>query len=74
MTSTLLHTLPITEPKLEEFKDQTQKDPGLLDLMDTVLQGWPEHKANSSPGAQPFWNFRDEITYHVEFFSKVEES
>ena len=41
--------------------DQTQKDPGLLDLMHTVLQ---EHKANLPPGARPFWNFRDEITYH----------
>ena len=54
----ILHTLPITDPKLEEFKDQTQKDPGLLDL---ILQ---EHKANLPPGARPFWNFRNEITYH----------
>lgn len=60
----ILYTLPITEPKFEELKDQTQRDPGLSDLARTVYQGWPEHRTNSPPGARPFWNFRDEITYH----------
>ena len=60
----ILHTLPITEPKLEEFKEQTKKDARLQELVHTVQGGWPEHKANSLPGARPFWNFRDELTYH----------
>ena len=60
----ILHTLPITEPKLEEFKRQTRQDPALRELLNTVQEGWPEHKANLLPGARPFWNLRDEITYH----------
>ena len=37
----ILHTLPITEPKLEEFKEQTKEDPALRELVHTVQNGWP---------------------------------
>ena len=60
----ILHTLPVTEPKQEEFKKHTKGDPTLRDLTHTVLKGWPESKTNTLPGARPFWNYRDEITYH----------
>ena len=60
----ILHTLPITEPKLAELKEQTNKDTTLCDLTKTVQDGWPETKADALPGAKPFWNYRDEITYH----------
>ena len=60
----ILHTLPVTEPKQEEFKKHTKGDPTLRDLTHTVLKGWPESKTNTLLGARPFWNYRDEITYH----------
>ena len=60
----ILHTLPVTELKQEEFKKHTKGDPTLRDLTHTVLKGWPESKTNTLPGARPFWNYRDEITYH----------
>ena len=60
----ILHTLPVTEPKLAEIKEQTKKDNSLCDLTKTVQEGWPDSKANVLPGARPFWSYRDEITYH----------
>lgn len=61
----ILHTLPIIEPKLEEFKAETKSDPALQDLMHIVQTGWPENKASTPPGARPFWKFHDEVTYHL---------
>lgn len=61
----ILHTLPITEAKLEEFKQSTKADLALTDLIHTVQNGWPEKKKSNAPiGAQPFWNYHDEVTYH----------
>ena len=60
----ILHTLPITEAKLEEFKQSTKADPALTDLVHNVQNGWPAKKSNVPIGAQPFWNYRDEVTYH----------
>lgn len=58
----MLHTIPITDQKLDELKRTTDSD--LSDLTQTVLQGWPTEKSEARPGARPFWNYRDEITYH----------
>jgi transposase InsO family protein len=60
----ILHTLPITENKLTELKQNTLTDRTLTDLVHTVKNGWPELKQNAPIGAHPFWNYRDEITYH----------
>ena len=60
----MLHTLPITEAKLEEFKQSTKADPALTDLVHTVQNGCPEKKSNVPIKAQPFWNYCDEVTYH----------
>ena len=60
----ILHTLPVTEAKLEELKQSTKADPALTDLTHTVQNGWPEKRSNVPIGAQPFWNYHDEVTYH----------
>ena len=66
----ILRTLPITEAKLEELKQSTKADPALTDLAHTVQNGWPEKRSNVPIGAQPFWNYRDEVTYHHGIFFK----
>ena len=60
----ILHTLPISEKKLEEFKQSTKADPSLSILVRTVQEGWPKSKTKVPTAARPYWNFRDEITYH----------
>ena len=58
----IVYTLPISESKLETFKDETAKDPSLQELKTTVEKGWPESKSRVSPRISPYWNYRDEIS------------
>lgn len=60
----IIHLLPVTEPKLAEIQEQTERDTALRDLHKTIQDGWPETKSDALPGAKPYWNFRDEVTYH----------
>lgn len=66
----ILHTLPISEKKLEEFKQSTKADTSLSDLVRTIQEGWPNTKAKVPIGARPYWSFRDEVTYHHDILFK----
>ena len=50
----ILHTLSITEPKLQEFKENNRNDPALRDLTTTVQNGWPQCKSEVLPGARGY--------------------
>ena len=39
----IVHTLPISEAKLERIKQETLKDPSLQELKHTVEKGWPNY-------------------------------
>ena len=52
----VIYTLPISEPKLETFKEETAKDPSLQELKCTVENGWPESKSYINPIITPYWN------------------
>ncbi|KAK3744137.1 hypothetical protein QZH41_006175 [Actinostola sp. cb2023] len=56
--------LPITEGKLEEFRQQTKGDPILQDLHNTVMEGWPNDKGKAPLSIREYWHIRDEITAH----------
>ena len=53
----VIHTLPISESKLEIFKEETAKDPSLQELKLTVENGWPESKSKTAPIISPYWNY-----------------
>ena len=53
----ILHTLPISEKKLEEFKQSTKADH--LASSSEVQEGWPKSKTKVPT---PHWNFRSHIT------------
>jgi len=59
----ILHTLPITESKLAELKEQTKKDNTLQTLTHAILNGWPDSKADTPPVIRPYWSYRDEPTH-----------
>jgi len=58
----VLHTLPISEQRLNELKAETQKDSVLQDLKRTVENGWPIAKQDAPTTTSPFWNYHDEIS------------
>ncbi|XP_062618583.1 uncharacterized protein K02A2.6-like [Saccostrea cucullata] len=46
----------------QEETSETKKDPVLMKLKDTVLQGWPTNRKDLDSELSPYWNFRDEIS------------
>ena len=60
----IIHTLPMSERKLTEFKQETLQDPYLQLLKSIVENGWPQMKSEVPPSITPYWNYRDEITTH----------
>ena len=69
----IVYTLPISESKLETFKDETAKDPSLQELKTTVEKGWPESKSRVSHRISPYWNYRDEISTYDGIMFKGEK-
>lgn len=58
----VIDTIPVSHEKVTLFQSEAKKDPLLMKLKDTVLQGWPTNKRDLDIELTPYWNFRDEIS------------
>ena len=67
---TVIKTLPFSDIHLEQVKQETEKDEPFLQLMNTVIAGWPDSKENCSPTLLPFWNIRTELSVANEIIVK----
>ena len=56
------HLIRITPAKMEEFKEETEKDETLLLLSRPVIQGWPDSGKKIVPALKPYWPLRDNIS------------
>ncbi len=45
----IIHLLPVTEPKLAEIQEQTERDTALRDLHKMIQDGWPKTKSDALP-------------------------
>ncbi|KAK3752981.1 hypothetical protein QZH41_016289 [Actinostola sp. cb2023] len=54
--------LPITDQRLEEIRQETNRDDTLQVLSAVILQGWPEAKADVPSEATTYFSIRDELT------------
>ena len=59
----LISNFPMTDAKLEEFKTETENDSALQTVKKYVSEGWPEKSSTVDPLAQPYYTYRDEISY-----------
>ena len=57
-----LENLPVSEVKLEQFKDATRKDLTLQKLKTTVISGCPQRKSQVDPELCEYWNINEEIS------------
>ena len=55
--------LPISNERLEQSKEETQKDPILQTLIKSTIEGWPE-KTLISFESHPYFTHRSDISYH----------
>ena len=52
-----LSVIPMSDNKLAELKDETEKDKQLQQLMNTIKTGWPTNKKDTPRECLPFWKF-----------------
>ena len=48
--------------KLERFRQESECDPQMLMLKESIIQGWPKEKKQCPIPIRPFWNFRDGLS------------
>ena len=54
--------IPISDPTLEEIRQETRADESMQVLTKVILQGWPDDmKSSVPPIALPYFNQRDEL-------------
>ena len=59
---TVLQSLVITDRRLESVRHATSGDSQMRTLKQTILQGWPETRADCNKSVVEFWNHRDELS------------
>ena len=57
----ILQTLPISDTKLHQLKEETKKDPQLQQLSSVITTGWPKTKQDIPAKCLPYWNYRDQL-------------
>ncbi|KAL9987206.1 hypothetical protein ACROYT_G001477 [Oculina patagonica] len=68
-----LENMPISEVKLEQFKDATRKDVTLQKLKTTVKSGWPERKSHVDPELREYWNIKEEISVCADLLMRSDK-
>ena len=58
-----MQTAPASPEKLQEIHEATEKDLTLWVLADTVYEGWPKTIWGCPREIQPYWYFKEDITY-----------
>ena len=69
----ILQTLPISETKLDQLREETKKDPHLQQLASVIATGWPETKQEVPANCLPYWNYRDELSICNDIIFKGEK-
>lgn len=59
---TITSTLPTNAAKLQEIREETDKDETLCHLKDVVYHGWPEFYQDCPSDLKDYWNFREDLS------------
>ena len=65
----VISNLPISNKCLEQFKEETQKDPILQTLIKYTIEGWPE-KSLISQKLHPYFTHCSDMSYQEELLLK----
>ena len=52
---------PVSDDKLREIKEETEKDETMQALVKIINKGWPSHKGNLSNSLKPLWNYKEQL-------------
>ncbi len=70
---TVMSNLPISDRKLQEIRENTNADPQLVILKQTILSGWPRDRKSCPPEVLDYWNHRDQLSVIDEIIMKGEK-
>ena len=54
----MISTLPVSDDKLIEIKEETKKDESMQALVKIINEGWPSHKDHLPSSLKPLWSYR----------------
>ena len=54
----------IKDERLQQVRNATATDATLARLGESILKGWPDHRADTDVELLPYYNYRDELTIH----------
>lgn len=54
--------LPISDQRLQEIRDETERDETLQILKSVILQGWPAERNATPAQVAPYYSIRDELS------------
>ena len=54
--------LPISDQRLQEIRDETERDETLQILKSVILQGWPAERNAAPAQVAPYYSIRDELS------------
>ncbi len=57
----MISTLPVSDDKLREIKEETRKDGTMQTLVKIITEGWPSHKDHFPSSLNSLWNYREEL-------------
>ena len=66
----IITTMPFSDDRLQEVREETGKDPQMMILKDTILKGWPQGKSDCPPEIVEYWNIRDELSIAEDLIFK----
>ena len=58
----VLQNLPISDSRMVQFREETEKDGELQLLKRYAMMGWPSMKSQCAPEVTPYWCCREEIS------------
>ncbi len=56
--------IPFLQAKLIQLKEETAKYYALRELIEVILNGWPQYRHETPTETHPYWDFRDEMAVY----------
>jgi len=60
--NSVIANVQMSEEKFKEVRTETQRDPAMKSLINTILQGWPDERQKCNQDITEYWNYRDELS------------
>ncbi|CAC5369073.1 unnamed protein product [Mytilus coruscus] len=69
----VIKSMPVSDKKMEEIRDETEKDDKLSIVRKYIREGWPENKYDVPNKINEYWNCKDELTEYKGIVLKGEK-